>query len=311
MDYATRQLLVLAQKLRDEIRSLRMSASHLSDSLENFTKALHEDRQSREKTSQTQPSISISDFRANQPIRIQADTYSRDKKSGWRYIKRALYIIGIFAGVGYTLLTWNIWLEQISATNAGAKQAEYSRKSLNETIKQTRREYRAWVTATIAAGASFDSGQPMVIPIRIANAGKTAAKDVSGDIALYVMSKGENPVFLYGEEGSKSRYPSYHYSARIIMQGDVQDNPLVVTQHGKQGTGNLIWSKELQAKFETRDLWLIVYGRLTYRDIFRTEHWQTFCYMPRNPSLTIGGTGNKREHVGNDACERYEDMDDN
>jgi hypothetical protein len=150
---------------------LRDSVQHLADGIENLKNAVSAHWQADEKRYQTKP-ITTADLRTDVPIPIENKTKKTIPEWVWVVFKGALEIAGVLAVILYTIVAYNNWQEQIDATNFVARQTELSRKILNETTKQTRREYRAWIKVTVG-NALFTYGEPMVMPIRIENTGKT------------------------------------------------------------------------------------------------------------------------------------------
>ncbi len=149
MDYVTRQFIVLAKKLRDEFHklheTLHRDLSHLSNGLKDLKDAVDREEESNTERGEVQPSVSVTDPRTEIPVSIKTYAQHSTKERVWGYIKGALEIAVGTAVIGYTALTWNVWQEQIDATNFAARQTEISRKGMNEALKNFRSDERARV----------------------------------------------------------------------------------------------------------------------------------------------------------------------
>lgn len=69
---------------------------------------------------------------------------------------------------------------------------------------------------------------------------------------------------------------------------------------GENGNAEaIVLRKPLWEEIRTGQSFIIVHGIITYRDIFGTEHWTTYCRYVTNPSLI------------SDECTRHNDTDNN
>jgi hypothetical protein len=303
--HITQQFVRTVQRILLELRTANEHMFALRDTIQQHTNATREEHQAQRERQKAEPSRVPVDVSTPIPIRVHAETH--ESKNTWEKIKPVLETIGIAAAVVYAVLTYHMWREMIQQNDLVSIGIRQSRRDaarqLDFATHQMRQEYRAWITLKSGNGA-VTVGQPISLPIRIANIGRTPAKDVEGDVCVYLMDKGEDPPFLYGKDARKRGFPSYHYSAKVIMHGESYEFPLVMEAHGKQGTGIIVAYLELRKQLQDRERWMVMYGKFSYRDAFGANHSVQFCDTASADPL-IGATGRPGERYGNNKCTEY------
>ncbi len=269
MNYIARQVISLIKALRKELqkhqRNLHHDLAHLSGDLKNLQNSVETHRQTETKSSETQPSIAVTEPSTQVPISVQ--TYAqRSKKEGtWRVAKSILEVIVGLAVIGYTAISYETWQEQIGATNFSAMQTELSRKGLSEVTKNFRLDQRPWIgVVSIDESVPSTISEPITIKIRLINSGKTPSFDTraSWETNCAPITKIVKPI--YTERNAKGR--------STVMPG--QDLWL-------QMEDKAICSPEDIALFRSGKATLYTMGTIWYRDEFRQAHRTDFCYYVR------------------------------
>jgi hypothetical protein len=215
----TRRFIVLARKLRDDVRkshkTLHNDLVRLADGLKNLKDAISAQWQSNQEQGEINPRITVADFQAQVPIRVQTETKRSKREIAWRYFKGTLEIIGILAAIIYAWVAYHQWQETIEATNFTARQTELSRKGLNEAIKNFRIEQRARIGTPMfnigPPGRSIGPNTRIVGNVEFENFGKMPGIIDGGGIILEVRNVSSIPVNF--------RYPSRERSTAIVYPG--------------------------------------------------------------------------------------------
>jgi len=276
MDYVTRQFIFLAKKLRKELReakeSLHRDLMRLSDRLKDIKDTVSAQRQTGKEINQTDPSISISDFRTNLPIPIQNKAKKTIPEWAWVTFKGTLEIVGIMAVVIYTGVAYEQLQASIDATNFSARQTELSRKGLNETVKNFRLDERPYVTvSSVVFDSALEPERGIGLSIIADNSGHTPALKVRFSGAAYLdgnMVEGQS-MRLKAESVILSGHST---TAHYIVQFSEPD-----LAHVKSGT-----SFKIQ-------------GTIQYSDIFNESHPSTYCatYDGNRKQFTLCNSGNE------------------
>lgn len=287
MDYVTRQFINLAKKLRDDVRksfaALHSDLSNLSNGLKHLKETISAQWQADDKSHETPP-ITVAELRTQVPIRVKTEAQRSTIETVWRVIKGALEAFGIVAAIIYTIVAYQQWQEMIDATNVSARQTEFSRKGLNETIKNFRLGERAWISIGNAVIVKEDTVFPSMISydIDVANVGHSPALDVVGE-GYHIV-----------EEGRHFRLPVQNITRNSThSSGTMFPN----VTNGSPGRHYLM-PEEIKAV--QGDSFFYIYGTFSYKDIFRQPHWSHYCYR-LDPKLGWGPF-----HV----CDTHNDTDD-
>jgi hypothetical protein len=276
MDYVSRQFINLTKKFRKELRKyqdgLHRDLVRVADGLKNLKETIDAQWQSRKKENEVEPRITVTDFQAKVPIRVKTEPKRSRIESIWHVLKAALEAIGILAVIAYTWVAYHQWQETIDATNFSARQTEVSRKGLNETIKNFRVDERAWIEA-MPDTPHFVLGRQITVGGKLENRGKTPALRVEGEYAASVVRTSEVPDF-------QAKRPIIHSEDRIIFQGRT---PASMDFRAWQGIDPhfkpIIMTRSLLADLQAGKSEILLWGKVTYDDIFGKRHKYKFCYV--------------------------------
>lgn len=189
------------------------------------------------------------------------------------------------------------WLSEFRVAQQQAQAAEASANAIST---QMRQEERAWLIPALRI-VSFKPNQPLVIPITFTNIGKTAARKVHGEFVALIVKNGEAVEFTL----TNNNISSWIIEWGIIFPNDPLPADIVVgRQPFKTIQDVLVIPTDVDIKqLDAGQVFLLVYGRITYRDMFNVEHWLKFC---RNIS---GATHQTQFQAGK--CLSYNDADNN
>jgi hypothetical protein len=146
-----------------------------------------------------------------------------------------------------------------------------------------KKEQRPWMQ--VLAAAQADEGTTVQITSYANNTGKSPAKSL--DIEYYI------------EEVKNGLEPKLDKASRV----------------GRSTTGVFYPNGPTQSNFEydllkagsddfkEARMFLVIYGHITYTDVFRTEHWADFCGFINSPKY--------KGLVGAKKCTSYNDTDNN
>jgi len=138
-----------------------------------------------------------------------------------------------------------------------------------EQIRSTRAGERAWVGQSEISGKAQE-GQAFQITVIIKNTGKSFAKRYSGVTAMRTKELSEpdpdfETILREGSDASTSGLIPPDGSAKMVLE-----------------VGNGIkMTKEHIDQLSNPTNVMLVFGKLTYRDIFACDHWTVFCYRVR------------------------------
>ena len=172
-------------------------------------------------------------------------------------------------------------------------------------LHEMRIDQRAWISLS-AGSTQFPKDEtaigqvPVSLPVTINNIGKTAAHIVHGELVMDYKVNGESPDFVY------TARPRETVTVGMVMPNNPQQ-VLVVFSKNKPPSGMDIEPRFL-SPYEYQALtdghgYMVVYARVTYLDIFDTEHWTQFCTFFVAPNTSVMVTAK--------ACTDYNDTDNN
>jgi hypothetical protein len=186
MDYVTRQFIVLAKKLRDDVRKslgaihadIAKLVSILSQQQADAANAQHK---ADEKENRDEPRVVRAEL--STPIAITVKNEPQDSHPTWERVKTIVEIVGILAAIFYAYMAVRQWREMISSRHQiqfSIEEARLSRKqsekALDATITQFHLDQRAWVSVKSVKMTSqnYPNAKGM-ITISLTNTGKTPA----------------------------------------------------------------------------------------------------------------------------------------
>ncbi len=270
MDFLTQQFISTANKLRNTFRelttkllSLETKMSDIADGIENLKDSANEHWKANDEKQQIRPSISVADVRTDVPIRVDTKTRKSKPEWGWAILKGALEIAVAVAIIGYTIVAFENWQEQIDATNFAARQTELSRKGLNEVVKNFRVEQRPWIIAypkfldlpffSLRSDGAFSLG--FVVDGK--NIGKTPAVNVqNAPYEIIVGPKDE------AKRRAQRYIPDYSKSFFFVMYPEIEmGNPIHHIEDSHL-------SADTVAHLRNGDFSMYIVGATRYRDVF-------------------------------------------
>jgi hypothetical protein len=164
-------------------------------------------------------------------------------------------------------------------------------------------DQRPWMNITVGRAAMID-GRPISIPARIVNSGKTPAFNVQGFAVVNLLSGNAQPDFNYGS----GVHPKYSFGTGTAIPNVANDQqlPVLPTYVPRSKPINpILATSEIRAGIQDGTLYIAVYGRITYADIFGTDHWINFCSYTQRDGAAIS------EKATADTCGPYNDVDKN
>jgi hypothetical protein len=166
--------------------------------------------------------------------------------------------------------------------------------------RATKIDERAWMGFSLPSGLQIQKdaitkqAQALLIPIQIINTGKTVAKNVSGDVVITVIDKGEKLTF------NMSDYSHYGLQGGAIFPNGQMGLTQPAIKRGQDGIAKtIIPTDDLLQRIDTAKSFAVVFGHVTYCDVFGVPHKTTFCRYVTVPGLIDAD------------CMNYNDADDN
>jgi hypothetical protein len=217
------------------------------------------------------------------------DDEFEDIKKFFKEWTKADVIQGLILTVGaaYCIVTVGLWC-------ATRQSNQISAKGVANADRNFRVDERAWIGFGTGGSITFTVGRPFLVPTEITNTGKTPAKNVEGNVAVDIVNKGVPIDFSYG-----TGHANYRVHGGTLFPNGKIDESFEGIQHGPTKAEPIIITKPLAQKIMTGQAFVIIHGKITYRDEFGTEHWTTFCRNVSDPSAI------------SEDCTRDNDTDDN
>jgi hypothetical protein len=132
-------------------------------------------------------------------------------------------------------------------------------------------DQRAWVSVVVPNSFPLE-GSSIAASIQIANTGKTPAKDVEGDIVATVLEKGEEPSFDFS-----TGHPHNKLYAGAIFPNAPINTTITVVRYASQAPETVVPTPELRQQIANGESFIILYGKITYVDVFGASHSTAFC----------------------------------
>jgi len=219
--------------------------------------------------------------------RTSADTQKKetsDKFLRWgTFTVDALVFIAVVVYGVFACLQWIGMRGQLDAMRQQLSE-------MKESKLLSRFDQRAWVGIVSASGKA-ELYKSYTIKITIRNTGKTLAKNFSG-VTSYRAKQISDPdpdfdSIIAADSANRGT------SVALLTPNRDCDQMLDVPEDGRKLTYTEIET------FKNPNLVFLIFGKITYLDIFKCKHWTTFCYR----AYPIKG-----EY---DAYTAYNDADDN
>jgi len=208
---------------------------------------------------------------------------SSDKFLRWgTFTVDALVLIAVAVYSVFAALQWRAMRDQIETMRGQLTEMKES-KSLS------RLDQRAWV-ADVGMTGKAEVDKPYMVKITVKNTGKTFAKNLTSIVASESKQIADpDPDFnaVIGKGTSSTN------SVALVPPNGGFDQLFDIPQDGHRMTDTDIEG------FKNPTVVVLIFGKIGYQDIFRCEHWTTFCYR---------AYPTKGQY---DAYNAYNDADDN
>ncbi|HEY5057110.1 MAG TPA: hypothetical protein VII58_13175, partial [Acidobacteriaceae bacterium] len=160
----------------------------------------------------------------------------------------------------------------------------------------------------------FVAEQPMKVPVRITNIGKTVAEQATGVLDIQIIQKGKHPHIPKGqmklavtadpgEPPAPGRpYPGRAWMESTIYPGGVSESSPTRMKKGPDGkrfVDDLLTQSEVDG-INKGTAYIYVVGEVWYSDIFGVRHWTKFC-----ESNVLAATADRLK------CARFGTVDNN
>jgi hypothetical protein len=263
MDYVTRQFVVLAKKLRKELRE---ALSDLNSALHKQTEAIRKSNERRDNEERPSPEVVTN---VNLPESIEVHQGQADTKAERNYRFRTLLVswVTFLAIAVYAVLVYLQYQEMINATGVAQQTVTEARrnrlqadKAFAAAVAQFRLDQRAWVGVVSMDPPDLKPKSEFFLTLHVVNSGHTPALNFHSETVLHSLAKEEvfKPVY-----GAVLEIPS----RGVIQPGEVihlLTNKFPITQP------QIDWVRNGRYI-------LYVYGRMSYDDVFKVTHHTTFC----------------------------------
>jgi hypothetical protein len=153
-------------------------------------------------------------------------------------------------------------------------------RSIQDSVELGRKtmqiDQRAWLYPSIPNYFSF-TGQTIPATVQLSNIGKTVAANVTGYVVATTFNKGESPIFdKYG----------VGYAHNVVDAGAIYptekplDVPLQIVKYGARVQDQptpIVPDADFVRRFNDKQAFIILFGRIDYCDVFGVKHWVKFC----------------------------------
>src|SRR3984893_10945260 len=201
------------------------------------------------------------------PIASEDDNAYKKRQENRDRWKLRVEIATALIILAYTVISILLWIA--------------NRHANEDANRNFRRDERAWMAFSFAAGnLTFTIGKTFLVPTDLLNTGKTTAKNGEGNIVVQMVETGEDLAFSY-----TPGHANYRVQAGTIFPGGHITESFEGIRHGTDQAEAIVITKPLFQDIISGRSLVVVHGKITYRDVFGTEHWTTYCRYVTNPSL--------------------------
>jgi hypothetical protein len=205
---------------------------------------------------------------------------------------------------------WQKWVEiTVAASTAGLlliniflwcatkQSADAAQRSIDTTVRQFHLEQRAWVSVEVAPRMTPKENDPIIVPLKIINYGKTPAERPHGWVDVTTVNISDEPKI-----GQSSKNPSAPFQAGMLFPN--QQTPLDAPMLSPEGHGKGVpFSKNMLKAFDAQGVFFMTFGRIDYQDVFECQHWIQFCFTSNTKSERISEMERQ--------CVKYNQIDHN
>jgi hypothetical protein len=176
-----RRFIVLARKLRDDVRKLLPSLGSDLHEIKNAVQSIDKNARAYQEKEQAKPEVIAI---LHEPEATQAERHTTNTHTQRRdRIRLLVEWLTFFAVLFYGLVAYQQWKEMIVATDAAQRAVDETRlnriqsdKSLTATIAQFHQDQRAWVSVnSVELTTPWSDTTVGTITVSVSNSGKTPA----------------------------------------------------------------------------------------------------------------------------------------
>jgi hypothetical protein len=138
----------------------------------------------------------------------------------------------------------------------------------NDAQSNFKMDQRAWLHVLRKNDPMFSTDAPVFIQLQPAASGKTIAKNVEGTISLTSIGKGESLDLSLNEFSRKFKIPI------LVPELPLPPQPVFLNYRGIELARI---NEPTYNEFKTGNRIAILYGRVTYQDVFDIHHFTQFC----------------------------------
>lgn len=179
------------------------------------------------------------------------------------------------------------------------KQAKAAQDSVKAMQRQMRQDQRAWLKISFT-NVPLEDNTPIHLMSELTNTGKTPAKKIRGDIVVTVLKRDQMPEFVY-----TPGHPRYGISTGILFPDDSIRAPYQAMRRGIDKHETIVFDAPLKQDFAEGKSYIIAHARITYIDMFGTDHWLKFC------EIVVGVPNPYETSEAYRLCFAYNDADTN
>lgn len=264
---------------------ISQSLNKIQHQLESTTKAYNSSND-KEKA----PPIIRAELHTPQAVLDRAE--ARDTRQERRdKIRVVIEGFALAAAVIYAGIAAAQWYQMKKATNV-------AQQGVFDADMNFRRDQRAWIQITVGT-AKIVVAAPLEVSIHQVNIGRTAAKKVITKVIVELVRNGNDPAF-------GQRHPVTNYITAVLYPNTPGD--FVAKLHSPNDTSAtspvIPLSRNDLDDFINGRVYLAIYGRVEFTDIFNTDHWVNFCSWQ-------SGSANDILNYTAAKCTAYNDLDSN
>jgi hypothetical protein len=147
----------------------------------------------------------------------------------------------------------------------------------------------------------LNAGQPVKIPVRVTNVGKTAAEHLLATAIIEIVSRDKRPAIIpkkslkFTEDGKPTpkgnSIPTTAWREGVLYPEEVSENSFSRVRRTKDGEleDDPLTKPEKDA-LDSRKSYILIFGEVWYSDIFGVAHWTKFCEMGNAQLNDVIGT---------------------
>jgi hypothetical protein len=198
--------------------------------------------------------------------------------------KTLLEVIAIPFAIGYAFVTYFQWQDMKS----------------NFVVDQ-----RAWIAYYNTGGFSSNIGAPLIFEFDLVNTGKTPAREITAEFSPTVVTVSQ---FSAPENWAEKKPPQQYFRVGIM----VPNNPVHMKQLSVRGEDHnpLILDAALLQDLNAHRKIVMMWGQITYKDIFGKHHWFRVCreaWPPPQGTVFQDDMWTRATQT----CQKYNDSDSN